>query len=69
LIWGLIQFVAGTAINARVEDVRIAVALLVGAASAAEAEIANSGFAGRAATPQTHAWSPEALAAARPWGK
>ena len=57
--------VAGTSINARVEDVRLAVALLVGAASAAEAEIASSGVAGRAAT---H-WSPEALAAAGPLGK
>jgi hypothetical protein len=61
--------VAGTAINARVEDVRIAARLLVGAASAAEAEIASSGFAGRSATPQTPAWSSEALAAARPLGK
>jgi hypothetical protein len=55
--------------SARIEDLRLAAALLVGAASAAEAEIASSGFAGRAATPQTHAWSPEALAAARPLGK
>jgi hypothetical protein len=49
--------VAGTAINARVEDVRIAACLLVGAASAAEAELA------------AHAWSPGVLAAARPLGK
>jgi hypothetical protein len=47
----------GTAINARVEDVRIAACLLVGAASAAEAELA------------AHAWSPGVLAAARPLGK
>jgi hypothetical protein len=57
--------VAGTAINARVEDVRIAACLLVGAASAAEAEIASSGVAGRAAT---H-WSAEALSAAGPLEK
>jgi hypothetical protein len=57
--------VAGTAINARLEDTRIAACLLVAAASAAEAEIASSGVAGRAAT---H-WSPEALAAAGPLGK
>jgi hypothetical protein len=49
--------VAGTAINARVEDVRIAACLLVGAASAAEAELA------------AHAWSPGVLATARPLGK
>ena len=49
--------VAGTAINARVDDVRIAACLLVGAASAAEAELA------------AHAWSPGVLAAARPLGK
>jgi hypothetical protein len=49
--------VAGTAINAWVEDVRIAACLLVGAASAAEAELA------------AHAWSPGVLAAARPLGK
>ena len=57
--------VAGTSINARIQDVRLATALLVGAASAAEAEIASSGVAGRAAT---H-WSAEALAAAGPLGK
>ena len=49
--------VAGTAINARVEDVRIAACLLVGAASAAEAELA------------ARAWSPGVLAAARPLWK
>jgi hypothetical protein len=49
--------VAGTAINARVEDVRIAACLLVGAASAAEAELA------------AHAWSRGVLAAAGPLGK
>ena len=32
--------------SVRIEDVRLAAALLVGAASAAEAEIASSGFAG-----------------------
>jgi hypothetical protein len=48
--------VVGTAINARVEDVRIAACLLVGAASAAEAELA------------AHAWSPGVLAAVRPLG-
>jgi hypothetical protein len=51
--------------SARIEDLRLAAALLVGAASAAEAEIASSGFAGRGAT---H-WSPEALAAAGPLQK
>jgi hypothetical protein len=32
-------------------------------------DAASSGFAGRAATPQTPAWSPDALAAAGPLGK
>jgi hypothetical protein len=47
------------------EDVRLAAALLVGAATKAEAELASTGVAGRAAT---H-WSREALAAAGPLGK
>ena len=48
-----------------ISDVRLAVALLVGAASKAEAEIASSGVADRAAT---H-WAAEALAAAGPLGR
>ena len=56
---------ATSAIGARIEDVRLAVALLVGAASAAEAEIASTGVADRAAT---H-WAAEALAAAGPLGR
>jgi|ERR1700722_687081 hypothetical protein len=46
--------VVGTAINARLEDVRIAAALLLGASSAAEAELA------------AQAWLPAVLAAAGP---
>lgn len=57
--------VAGGAVNARIEDVRLAACLLVAAASAAESEIASSGVAGLAAT---H-WSADALAAAGPLGK
>jgi len=48
-----------------ISDVRLAVALLVGAASKAEEALASLGVAGRAAT---H-WSAEALAAAGPLGK
>jgi hypothetical protein len=48
--------VAPSADNA-VEDLRLASAILVAAASAAEAELA------------THTWSPGVLAAARPLGK
>ena len=48
-----------------ISDVRLAVALLVGAASKAEEALASLGVAGRAAT---H-WSPEALAAAAPLGR
>jgi hypothetical protein len=54
-----------TAINARVEDVRLAACLLVAAASAAEAELASSGVAGREAA---H-WAADALTAAGPLGK
>jgi hypothetical protein len=43
--------------NNALEDVRLASAILLGAASAAEAELA------------AHAWSPGVLAAARPLGK
>jgi hypothetical protein len=48
-----------------ISDVRLAVALLVGAASKAEEALASLGVADRAAT---H-WAPEALAAARPLEK
>ena len=48
-----------------ISDVRLAVALLVGAASKAEEALASLGVADRAAT---H-WAPEALAAAGPLGK
>jgi hypothetical protein len=48
--------VSPTADNA-LEDVRLASAILLGAASAAEAELA------------AHAWSPGVLAAARPLGR
>jgi hypothetical protein len=56
---------ATSAIGARIEDVRLAVSLLVGAASKAEEALASSGVAGRAGT---H-WSHEALAAAGPLGR
>ena len=42
--------VAGGAVNARIEDVRLAACLLVAAAASAELEIASSGVAGLAAT-------------------
>jgi hypothetical protein len=48
-----------------ISDVRLAVALLIGAASKAEEALASLVVAGRAAT---H-WEPEALAAARPLEK
>jgi hypothetical protein len=41
--------VAGGAVNARVEDIKLAAALLAAATSAAEQELAGSAFAGRAA--------------------
>jgi|HubBroStandDraft_3_1064219.scaffolds.fasta_scaffold310683_1 putative NIF3 family GTP cyclohydrolase 1 type 2 len=56
---------ATSAIDARIEDVRLAVSLLVGAASKAEEAIASTGIADREAT---H-WAPESLAAAGPLGK
>jgi putative NIF3 family GTP cyclohydrolase 1 type 2 len=56
---------ATSAIDARIEDVRLAVSLLVGAATKAEEALASTGIADRAGT---H-WSPEALAVAGPLGK
>jgi hypothetical protein len=56
---------ATSAIDARIEDVRLAVSLLVGAASKAEEALASSGVAGLSGT---H-WSHEALAVAGPLGK